>query len=331
MAYAPVYNAVTWTVAELIDEVTREARLPSSSDFTDAYILAEADKAIASLLSEPVVNNLGMSGRWLDYDDVLVSSAYRSGAEYLVPNASASGAISHIDYYPTGDAQPVPLRPINAAEVTDVLLGSGVDGAPNYWYFRDNRIVLYPVPTSVPATARVRIWFPRAHPKLVATTDNVGTVGTVTQSANTIEVAGPPSNWPGMAPFALDIYDAQAPHGPLITRLRISGISGTTFTYTAPAVGETDLDEALGMKAAASGTCDCVQLPGSMRKALAARTASFLLRQIGDEARANSLWGVSREEIASAADMMQPRAKSGSPIVINRRSVLRSRRNRWWF
>lgn len=332
MAYAPTYSGVTWLTSELVDEVKREARVPASSDFTDALILAEADKAIWSVMSEPFVTNLGLAGRWLDYADVLASSGYRSGAEYLVPNDSASGTVSHVHFYETSSDQPYELEHITAAQALDIRAPGDNAGKPRYWYFRDGRVVVSPVPSNADSTARVRIYFPRRHPKLVVTTSNVGTVSSVDQGTNVITLSAThPTNWP-TAPYAVDLYSAYSPHSPLLTRLVISSDSGADITYTPPTEGETDLSAAgSATKVALAGTSDCVQLPISMRKALTARTASYILRQIGDEARANSLWGVSREELGSTQNQMQPRAKATKPRMVNRHSVLRVGSRRWRF
>lgn len=333
MAYSPTYSGTTWTVTELLDEIKDEAAIPSSSRFTDAKILAFTDQAIRSAMTEPIVANMGMSGRMLDYDDILVSDGFRSGGEYLVPNAAASGNISHIEYYTQSTATPYKLDMTTVAEWLKIRAGNSEnEGSPTHWFFRDGRIHVTPVPENAQSTARMRIWFPRAHPKLVVTTNNVGTVSSVDQGANTITLAAThPSGWPA-APYAVDLYSAYSPHYPLFTRLVVSSDSGADLTYTAPLDGETDLSGASSATyVALAGQSDCVQLPDVMRKGLTARAASYILRTIGDEARANSLWGVSKEELGSVRNQMHPRQKGGAPHLVNRNGVLRStsRRRKW--
>lgn len=329
MAYGPSYSGVTWLVSELISEVQDDAQIPDDSDFSDVKILAFADQAIRSIMSEAQITNLGMAGRWLDYHDITATDGFRSGTQFLVPNAAASGTISHVDYYLNDTTRPYRLHPCTPPQAVDIEDRTGGEG-PTHWYFQDGRVVLVPSTLSHAVDARVRLWFPRAHPKLVLTQTgspyNVVTVTDVDTGANTIDVSQTSLTWPA-APIAVDIYSAYSPHTPLVSRLVITDVTSGVLTYTPPTVGEDDLDAAVlsSYKVALSGQSDCVQLPDSYRKALTSRVASAILRTIGDETRANAFLGVSREELASTSNQLSPRGKAGSPAVVNRFSPLRAR------
>lgn len=341
MAESPQYNATTWTVAELLEEVKEEAAVPSSSRITDPRILAFADQAIRSIMTQAILQNTALAGRWLDFVDTLVSDGLSAGAQYFVPSVAASGTISHVDWYASNEAQPRRLLPVPITEAFEIDSEDG-NGDPSHYYFHDNRITLVPRPALSNAGARVRIWFPRAHPKLLVTEDNVANLATAHTGSNTLcPSAGIPANWPS-APFAVDAYSAKSPHSPFLTGLKIDDTPGGCLEYIAPVSGEQSIEDlgqiltAVGagsVKLSLSGTCDCVQLPDSYRGPLTKRVASYVLRAIGHENEANSLWGISREDLDTVADQMQPRTKGSRNVVINRFSRVRSGRRfsrRWW-
>lgn len=334
MAVSPTYSGVSWTVVELLAELKKEAAIPDSASITNSELLAFADHAIRSLLSEPIVANLGFSGRALDFAETLATEGLRSYSEFLVPNAAASGTVSHVDYYENdSDTDPHHLNPTTAFEAHEYATESGT-GTPTHWYFRDGRVVLVPRPASPAATAKVRVWFPRAHPKLVEATDNVAAVSSVNTTANTVTLAANPANWPS-APFAVDLYSSFSPHTQLLSRLVITANAAGVLTYTPPIVGEDDLDAAdTNTLVALSGQCDRVQLPDSMRKSLTARAAAYYLQSIGDLEASKVEWEISEIDLRPVKNQLTPRAKGGGRVFINHSSRFRSgraaRRRRWW-
>lgn len=320
---------LTWTTAELIEEVRDEAAIPSLSRFTPEKILTFADMAIRSIPSEVITTNLGLSGRALDYDDVLLSSGMRDGSEFLVPPAAAGGNISHIDYHRTADpaVEPQRLFPVAAAEATEVIRPD--QSGPGWWHFRDGRIVLVPTPTTGLPEARIRIYFPRVHPRLVLASEVVSFVSAAPGASPgtfdiTVDVT-PPASW--LTADRIDLYADTSPHAVLAPRMVYTVSPPFTVIVQPKLDGNDDLLFLTSGRISAAGTSDAVQLPESMRKAVTSRTASFIVRTLGDEARANAFWGVSKEEFQSVRNTLAPRQKVDKIVYINRRSVLR--RGRW--
>lgn len=335
-----MYNGTTWTVDELLSEVKTEAALPQSSRITDSHILSFGDQAIRSIMSEAILTNTAMAGRWLDYRDILFSDGLRGGAQYLVPSSAASGVVSHVDWYQNDTELPSRLYPIQITEALEVQAEDGRSSDPSHWYFHDNRITLVPVPDTPASTARVRIWFVRAHPKLVETTE-VSILSSVDTLTGVLVLNDPrPASWPS-PPYNVDVYSALSPHAPFLTGLGITG-GMNSLIYVVPVEGPKNIEDLDAIeltsspdvyKVAISGQADSIQLPDSYRGTLTKRTASYVLRAVGHEAEANSLWGVSREDLETVKSQMQPRQKGDPQVWINRASPLRRGRRyarRWW-
>jgi len=344
------YSAVTWTVAELLADVRREARIPDA-EYTDAEILREANNAIWTDIQRVLVADQGVGAWGVTYDDLTVA-ADGLGANsdtFLLPSfASAEGLLNVQWFSSASDDTPKRLSPIPVQQEDDYRAEYGTNtGSPNFYTIEAGRLRLLPVPTS---GGRVRIWYQARHPELVATTDNVVAVDSVvTSGTEQIDFQTTrPSNWPtleeGGDDIAIDLFSSFGPHRYYFRRLLLDGtdspdgssayIDSTLSTEDIALLDSASVAANSGngdVYAALHGQSDVVMLPLEYRKALSQKVASYVLRQIGDEAGANSMEGMSARSLASAHDQFLPRTSGQAQRWVNRRSPLRSsgRRNRW--
>ena len=324
---AEQYSGVTWTTAELLTEVRAEARVPDNAA-TDAEILREATWAIWSELHSPLLTDIGRSAYDIRTLDLLDSGALgRDGDEYVLPSHCTAESISHVVHYDTltsDNPSKLPNLPLQNRE--DYSDGSST-GTPAYWSFKSGRLLVTPAPAST-STGYLRVFYQRRHPELVVITNNVVDVHEILTAANTVEMASTPTGWPASFPYSIDIYSIYGPHRFYVTDLSIASESSSVFTYTAP-VDEQPIADTPAIAenptavATLSGQSSHVHLPPEFRKPLNLRVASYLLRQIGDEARANSMLGEYRAMLQSIQNSLQPRAKNSSQRIINPNSPLR--------
>ena len=258
--------------------------------------------------------------------DVLLSAALgRDTNEIVLPSHCSSETISHVHYYATLTADSyVKLENLPIQLTGDYQSASSSNSS--YWAFRDGRIILLPKPPAA-STGYVRVFYQRRHPKLVVTTDNTAAITSAT--ATTFTTAGTPSNWPSTTVLAtVDIFSAYAPHRYYVTDLNLASYTATVGTIT-PQLDTTPFAEiavSSGSIVTLAGTSDRVHLPPELRRPLTLRTASHIVRTIGDEARANSFLGEYRGMMASIQDSLMPRAKNSNQRIINQNSPLRSGR-----
>lgn len=339
---AEQYSGITWTVSELLAEVREEARI-SDNDRTDAQILTEATSAIWSELQSPLLLGIGESGYGIRSVDILDSAAVgRDSNEYVLPSHCTAETISHVSYYGTLTSDnPLKLSNLPLQLHDDYLQDGTTDtGTPGYWSFRSGRLLISPIPSST-SSGYVRIFYQRRHPKLVVALNNVDLISDIDVSNLLITCnTAVPTNWPtfggeGEADIAADIYSVYGPHRYLVTDLVITNdASDPDLNYAAQvdisAVAE--VPTTLGAYIALAGTSAHVHLPPEFRKPLNLRTASYVLRQIGDETRANSMLGEYRNIMQAIQNNLMPRAKNAPQRIINPNSPLRRgggrRRNR---
>jgi len=337
---AEQYSGVTWTVAELLADVRAEARIANDADITDAEILNIASQSIWSELQSPLLLGLGESGLGIRTLDVLLSAALGSDTnEYVLPSHCSAETISHVHYYETLTATTFhKLENLPLHMRSDYQFDSGDRDVSDYWSFKDGRLQLLPSPNTS-ATGYLRIFYQRRHPKLLVSLNNTDTVDVIAPTTITVTNANP-SNWPGVGgateyDIAVDVYSSFAPHRYYATDVIVTDDpTAVTLTYT-PQINVShtaEIPPVAAAKVALAGTSDVVHLPPELRRPLTLRTASHILRTIGDEVRANSMLGEYRGMMAIIQDGLMPRAKNANQRVINQNSPLRSgrRRRRFW-
>lgn len=331
------YSAVTWSVADLISDVRREARIPDA-EYTNAEILREANNAIWTDVAQSLVVDQGVSA-WGIFKDELTVSADGLGSDsssFALPSFASAEGILHVHWYSSStDTVPSRIHPIPLQLEDDYRYEfNRSNGTPEYYMVEGGRIRLLPDP---PSGGVIHVWYQARHPELVESTDNVATLASIDTGADTVTVDSVPSNWPtptSDVPMRVDVYSAYGPHRYFYRNLEFSGLTTATYDYTAASEDETALGEipsaTNSVRLALHGQCDFVQLPLEYRKALSQKTASYILRQVGDEAGANSMEGMSTRSLAAANNQFMPRTRGQAQRWINRRSPLRlgARRNR---
>lgn len=332
------YSGVSWTVADLLSDVRREARIPDA-EYSDTEVLREANNAIWTDIAQALVVDQGMSAWGLDYDDFPVSSTALGADtdEFILPAYSSAEGISHVQWFSSSSATtPERLNPIGAQVWDDYKDEySSTSGSPQYYTIEAGRIRVLRAPSSV---GIIRVWYQARHPELVVTTDNVATLASIDTGADTITVDSVATNWPtptAAVPMRVDVYSAYGPHRYYYRGLGLTGLTTATYDYTEASEDESALGDipaaTNSVRLALHGQCDFVQLPLEYRKALSQKTASYILRQIGDEAGANSMEGMATRSLAAANNQFMPRTRGDAQKWINRRTPLRSgsRRTNW--
>ncbi len=347
------YSAVTWTVSELLSDIRREARIPDAA-YSDSEILREANNALWTDMQRILVADQPVGAWSVVSEDLTVADdalGERSDTFLLPSFASAEGLLS-VQWYDSATAtSPIRLSPIPNQLEEDYRYQYGTtQGRPNFYFIRSGRIQLLPAPQS---QGYVRIYYQARHPELVVTADNVIRVTGITTTSNpTVSFDGSrPANWPafgeGSPGFSIALFSHLGPpryyYRALVvddpataSSVRITNIDREDVTALEEANEACSWNSGAGgyrdVYAALHGQSDVVMLPLEFRKAFAQKVASYILRQIGDEAGANSMEGMSNRSLAAANDMFVPRTRGQAQRWINRRSPLRSgiRRFRRW-
>ncbi len=328
------YSAVTWTVADLISDVRREARIPDA-EYSNTEILREANNAIWTDIAQALVVDQGVSAWGIFKDELTVSgdAVGTEGDSFALPSFASAEGILHVHWFDSStDSTPERIHPLPLQLEADYRFDySDSVSTPSYYMVEGGRIRLMPRP---PSNGVLHVWYQARHPELVETSATLASIDT---GADTITVDSVPAGWPtptAAVPIRVDVYSAYGPHRYFYRNLELNGLTTTTYDYTASSEDETVIGQipaaTNSVRIALHGQCDYVQLPLEYRKALSQKTASYILRQIGDEAGANSMEGMAQRSIAAANNQFMPRTRGQAQRWINRRSPMRSGRTTRW-
>jgi hypothetical protein len=324
------YNASTWTASELLADIYRQARMPSSGtiDYSPSVVLGMATQAIHNWAG--TISGQARDGRCLATLERLSTEARDTGGrEFELPPMAIGDTIDSVSWVDDRGCE-VPLELIPQAMEHMFLRTDEAAGRPSCYTFRDGTIRVFPRPDG---TGRLRIKYMRRHGVLVTSSDaaSVTTVTSVASASSTdtnITVAAVPSSV--IAGTWVDVIGKFYPYRIKMHGLRVVSagagvvrVSTPLADFTAASVADDTL--------ALYGKTPVVSLPLELREPLAELISSKICIELGDAQLAQSLAARAQGGGANALNVFAPRAKSDRQKLTNPYSFARGgRRRRPW-
>lgn len=222
-------------------------------------------------------------------------------AEYEIPTR-ASGLILR-------DIQIIEGNTINSLSPVDPeLITTTATGGLEGYYLRHNKVVLYPTPASTSGTLRLRYYL---RPSRLTLTTNCALISSIDTGLNQVVVSTIPSSW--AAATEIDFVKKTAPFANLALDQSISGVTGTTITFSSLPTGLT-----VGDWIAPAGFTPIPQLPFEFLPILAQLTVVKVMEALGDREAAKLAYTDLQSDIDNAFKLISPRNHGERRKCINR-------------
>jgi hypothetical protein len=321
------YGAETWGASDLLTEVYRECRLPStgSVDYPAAVVLREATDAIRNFAQHQLAK--ARDGRITETVLRVAPTDARDSfdRDYELPPLGVGDSIDGIDWVDSA-GRSWPLTPIPLQLESTFFSNPNSRGTPAQYALLAGLVRVFPTPD---AAGSLRITFQRRHPQLATADSGVIQSFAANGSASdiTLTATAPASILTGLQ---VDIFGAYHPHR---TKLAAGVVTNVAGAVVRVAVSTTVLTDWLvtGDTLVLRGRTPYVHLPMEMRKPLTQWIASVMLDQMGDPAWTAKEARAERGMAKTAKDL-EPRAKAQPTKAFNPNSLFRqgSRRRAWW-
>ena len=279
---------MAYTTAKLLSQIERRSFVPANqSTFSAAEILTMAHEELTSFIFPEIIKSREEYFIW--YNDSAIT-ANQSG--YDVPVRSFNSTLREIKKL-VGTS----LVNLTKSEIED--LESTQTGVPSKFYFKGDKVHLYPTPNSTVNT--LRQYFVLTPGEYIETDSNVdyAVVSAIDTDTNVVSVTAIPSSW-----TTGDIFDFLRKDGDHSYRgidCTSTLVSGTDITF--PLLPS---NLAVGDYICPQGYSSLVQLPNAFRPVLAQLAAAALLESAGqpgaDEARKKGM-----AMLEKAVDNINPR------------------------
>lgn len=320
------YNAATWTASDLLADVFRACRMPSSgtTDYTTSIVLSMATQAIhewgGHLLSTARDGRMATTILRASTD-----ARDGDGNEFELPPMAAADAIDSVEWVPTS-GQPFRLEVIPLG-MESIFARVDETGAPTCYALKDGTIRVFPAPDT---SGSLKVVYQRRHGALVLASDTttITSVASASSTDTNITVAAIPSSV--VANVWVDVIGKYYPYRTKLHGMRVVSAGG----------GVVRVSTALALFTAAStaddtlviyGKTPVVQLPFEMREPLTRQISSRILAELGEIQAADVSDKMANAGAARVRDMLSPRTKSDRQKVISRHSLARGGvRRRFW-
>lgn len=292
------------TTETLLARIKRDITMPANEILLeDADILAIADDVMRSQMV-PLLLSLRQEYFLTSSTTPLVAGQN----SYAIPYRAIGRTLRDFKLEDaTGTVRSLSLIPI---EDEHRLVSAG---APYSFYFKGDKVILLPTPTSTVST--LIFWWDLAPNDLVVPTA-AAQVSSV--SGDTVTFLTVPQTF--IAGVTLDFIQGQSGNSLLAMDKAITSVAGTQVTFT---TGDVPTTLVAGDWVALSQQSPVVQLPNEVLPLFQAWTEQGCLKAIGDYEGAKAL--VTNDLERNVKLMMQPRIQGEPSIIMNRNGLLRGR------
>lgn len=321
------YSAASWTAAELLADIYRACRLPSSGtqDYTPTVVLGMATSAIHDWGGHIV--STARDGRALaDFSRASTDARDVNGNDFELPPLALGDTIDSVVWVDSsGESWPLELIPQAMEHLFDQ---TGDTGRPTCYAFRDGSIRVFPKPDT---SGSLRIKYMRRHGVLVIGSDTttVTSFASASSTDTNITVASIPSSV--VAGAWLDVIGKYHPYRTKMHGLRVVSAASSVVRVSTPLAAFTAASTA-GDTLALYGKTPYVQVPLEMREPLTRQISSRILAELGDLQLADGYDKMAIVGAQRVRDVLSPRSKVDRAKLKNPFSLARggsSRRRRW--
>lgn len=194
---------------------------------------------------------------------------------------------------------------------------SGINGTPQSFYFKGDKIVLTPTPS---AGFTLEMWW-EMPPSALVSTDKAAKVLSV--SGDDVTVDAIPADI--TTSVQVDIIEGKAGFCTYAYDLDISNIVGTTISFNAGALDNVSV--VAGDYISLIETSPLVQLPRECAPFLETLAARRVLQAIGDFEGLKMLGEDSDDDLKQMRRLLEPRIRGEATKIINRNGLLRGNRS----
>lgn len=287
----------TWTTVDLLSTIKNRAMIPDAStgSLGTATLLNIATEELFITLV-PMI--LSCREKYYEtYSDTTITSSTTSIA---VPARAIGGALASVLYIFGTDVRQ--MLPIDPSTITTTQTAS----YPTNYYFQNNSIIPYPLPSSTQGTIRMR-YFQR--PNRLEQTTNCAQV--VSFDATTVTCSSVPSTW--ITGNTVDfIPKTQAQATPYGLDSALTNVTSTVLTFAATPSGV-----AVGDWIALSEYTPIPEVPFEFQAVLAQAAACKALEAVKDTAGLKNAAEALEKYVAAALRIMTPRDQNGPKKVLS--------------
>lgn len=288
------------TTTDLISEIKILGSFPATNDlFSNSDYLSILNREMLSVVI-PVLNTVNQE-YFITYQDTVVTSGTDT---YRIPKRAIGGTLRDVQLIDTaGNVQN--LKRLFEEDKTST--SSGLNG----YYLKGNNIILSPTPTNSSDTLR-QVYFRRPS-KLVATS-SCAVITAIDTVNNQVTVSATPTSM--TTGTSIDFVQGESPYDLLNTSVSISGVSGTTISFTSL---PTEL--AVGDYLCPAGESCLPMVPDELVPMLVQAALCVCLSSKKDKSVELELQKLEQMK-QSIISMLVPRVKSDDVKVFNRNSIL---------
>lgn len=298
------------TADRLLDGIKRRVVIPSSQPLLeDTDMLEVADDVI-----EQIIVPLLLSVR----QDFLVTTPYEQAtvanqAAYDIPYRAIGRGLRDVKLEDANGA----VRDLSMIAAEDAHLWT--TGSPIGFYFRGDKLVLVPAPTSTDLTLVMTY---NLAPSRLVTLDQAAVV--TGSTSTTVSVSAIPSVI--TTGTVVDFVEAKSGNSILAMDKTVANATGNTLTFAADAV-PTSL--AVGDYVSVYQTTPVLPIPNEAYPLLETAAARRILNMIGDFEGAKALAEEESDAEKRLKMLIEPRIQGESKKIINRNGLLKGRRMSW--
>ena len=281
-----------YTTTDLLNSVKTRGMLPDAStgSLSPDNLLELASEELHTVMV-PMI----LAAREHYYEKLLDQTVVALNGVYSIPDRAIGGTLASVQYI--YGINIIMLTPIEPASVTTIYPGL----SPRGFYFQNNSIVLYPIPSTTNYTLRMR-YFQR--PSKLAQTINCGQVTAFDPIGNTITVSSIPSSW--TTGTVVDFVPSLLPYTPYALDQTITGVAGNVISFTT-----IPTTIAVGDWLAIAGFTPIPELPVEMFPVLAQCTVCKALEALGDAAGLQAAQANLQVKVSNALKLITSRDQSG--------------------
>lgn len=320
------FNATTWSAAELLASVYRQARLPSDgdADHTPEVVLGMATEAIHNWAGTIV--GQARDGRCLaTLDRSSADARDADGNEFELPPMALGDTIDSVSWVDSRSCE-YPLEFIPQA--IEHLFAGTESGAPTSYTLRDGTVRTYPSPD---ATGTLRIKYMRRHGALVLGSDTTIVTSVASASATDTNITVPAIPASVVAGAWVDVIGKYYPYRIKMHGLRVVSAGGGVVRVSTPLADFTaasPADDTLTIY----GKTPVISLPLELKEPLTLLISAKLCEEIGDQQLAQQYAQRAQGGGANALNIFTPRVKVDRQKLVSPYSIARGgggRRRPW--
>jgi hypothetical protein len=301
--------AFSFTADDLITSIKKRGRVPTSqTTFTNANLLTLADQELEVGLLPQIMKN--REDYYLHETDIDVVSGK---SQYRIPKRAIGGKVKSVCLVESnGDENPL--------EKIDYENRIYYTNAANpVFYIKNNSIVIVPEPDTTLAAQTLRVsYFIR--PSSLVLESSAATITAINTNTNEVTVSAVPSTITASTP--IDFVRSDGGFECLDIDVTPTGLTSTTFTFSSL---PTDLE--VGDYICLAGETPIPQIPAELHTVLALRVTVTVLASLGFINEMKAVQKKLEEAEEAVGHLISPRVDSNAKKIINRRSLLNSRRH----